>query len=266
MTPPEPSPSSCCPAPPDHRYCCTCRTPPGSCRLGCATASCSTTVRWRPNSTTSRTPTRPSWPRGRPASVPWPLALRQRPVTTGRGPRAVPRRAGGDAGRRHGCGLHPHHARGSAPPARCAAGAVARPLLPPLRPCHDRGGRRPARRRGTRRRRRRPLLSVDRAPLRTARHRPTPPVCLGTDGFHTPPELLALAEAAFSGFGGTGLDSPFSGTYVPLKHYGTDRRVGALMIEIRRDLYMPEPGGPAGPGLDPLASALAGLVDGLTGL
>jgi len=95
---------------------------------------------------------------------------------------------------------------------------------------------------------------------------PRPPVCLGTDGFHTPPEVLALAEAAFSGFGGTGRDSPFSGTYVPLKHYGTDPRVGALMIEIRRDLYMAEPGGPAGPGLDALASALAGLVDGLHAL
>ncbi|MEU1212023.1 N-formylglutamate amidohydrolase [Streptomyces sp. NPDC005790] len=93
---------------------------------------------------------------------------------------------------------------------------------------------------------------------------PRPPICLGTDGFHTSPALLALAEAAFSGFGGTGLNSPFPGTYVPLKHYGTDRRVGALMIEIRRDLYMTEPGGPAGPGLDALASALAGLVDALT--
>ncbi|MEV7106168.1 N-formylglutamate amidohydrolase [Streptomyces atroolivaceus] len=92
---------------------------------------------------------------------------------------------------------------------------------------------------------------------------PRPPVCLGTDGFHTPPGLLARAEAAFSGFGGTGLNSPFSGTYVPLKHYGTDRRVTALMIEIRRDLYMTEPGGPAGPGLEALVSALATLVDGL---
>ncbi|WP_329235415.1 N-formylglutamate amidohydrolase [Streptomyces sp. NBC_01460] len=92
---------------------------------------------------------------------------------------------------------------------------------------------------------------------------PRPPVCLGTDGFHTPPGLLARAEAAFAGFGGTGLDSPFPGTYVPLEHYGTDRRVSALMIEIRRDLYMAEPGGPAGPGLEALASALAGLVDGL---
>ncbi|MEU0132718.1 N-formylglutamate amidohydrolase [Streptomyces sp. NPDC006296] len=93
---------------------------------------------------------------------------------------------------------------------------------------------------------------------------PRPPVCLGTDGFHTPPWLLAAAEEAFAGFGGTGLNSPFSGTYVPLKHHGTDRRVGALMIEIRRDLYMTEPGGPAGPGLDALAGALAGLVDALT--
>ncbi|MEU0126943.1 N-formylglutamate amidohydrolase [Streptomyces sp. NPDC006289] len=92
---------------------------------------------------------------------------------------------------------------------------------------------------------------------------PRPPVCLGTDPFHTPPWLLARAEAAFAGFGGTGRDSPFPGTYVPLKHYGTDRRVGALMIEIRRDLYMTEPGGPAGPGLGALAAALAALVDGL---
>lgn len=93
---------------------------------------------------------------------------------------------------------------------------------------------------------------------------PRPPVCLGTDGFHTPPGLLARAEVAFAGFGGTGLNSPFPGTYVPLKHYGRDPRVSALMIEIRRDTYMTEPGGPYGPGLDALASALTALVDGLT--
>ncbi|MFE7481043.1 N-formylglutamate amidohydrolase [Streptomyces sp. NPDC012600] len=92
---------------------------------------------------------------------------------------------------------------------------------------------------------------------------PRPPVCLGTDPFHTPPELRSLAETAFARFGGTGVDSPFAGTYVPLKHYGTDRRVTALMIEIRRDTYMSEPGGPAGPGLDALAEALAELVSRL---
>ncbi|WP_327308878.1 N-formylglutamate amidohydrolase [Streptomyces sp. NBC_01298] len=90
-----------------------------------------------------------------------------------------------------------------------------------------------------------------------------PPICLGTDAFHTPATLLAAAGKVFAGFGGTGLDSPFSGTYVPLKHYGKDDRVGALMVEIRRDTYMSEPGGPAGPGLAALAAALTELVDDL---
>ncbi|WP_128819039.1 N-formylglutamate amidohydrolase [Streptomyces sp. S063] len=92
---------------------------------------------------------------------------------------------------------------------------------------------------------------------------PRPPVCLGTDPFHTPPELLAAAESAFGdrvGHDGIGHDTPFAGTYVPLRHYGSDRRVTALMIEIRRDTYMTEPGGPAGPGLKTLAEAVAGLV------
>ncbi|MGP3636015.1 N-formylglutamate amidohydrolase [Streptomyces sp. 24-1644] len=93
---------------------------------------------------------------------------------------------------------------------------------------------------------------------------PRPPVCLGTDAFHTPPGLLAEAEKAFAGFGGTGLNSPFPGTYVPLKHYGEDPRVTALMIEVRRDVYMREPGGPAGSGLTTLAAALAALVDALS--
>lgn len=89
---------------------------------------------------------------------------------------------------------------------------------------------------------------------------PRPPVCLGADAFHTSAALLARAEAAFAGFGGVQVNSPFAGTYVPLKYYGREPRVGALMIEIRRDLYMEEPGGPADPGLHALAAALADLV------
>ncbi|MFJ4520675.1 N-formylglutamate amidohydrolase [Streptomyces sp. NPDC088810] len=92
---------------------------------------------------------------------------------------------------------------------------------------------------------------------------PRPPVCLGTDAFHTSPELTEAARTAFACCGGTGLNSPFAGTYVPLDFYGTDARVGALMVEIRRDTYMTEPGGPAGPGLNHLATALAALVDAL---
>ncbi|WLW50543.1 N-formylglutamate amidohydrolase [Streptomyces sp. YU58] len=90
---------------------------------------------------------------------------------------------------------------------------------------------------------------------------PRPPVCLGTDAFHTPPGPLTAARVAFGEVGEVGLDSPFGGTYVPLEFYGRDPRVSALMAEIRRDTYMAEPGGPAGPGLGRLARALAALVD-----
>ncbi|WP_405893050.1 N-formylglutamate amidohydrolase [Streptomyces sp. NBC_00104] len=93
---------------------------------------------------------------------------------------------------------------------------------------------------------------------------PRPPVCLGSDRFHTSADLLAAAEAAFAGFGGIGVNSPFGGAYVPLKYYGHDPRVTALMIEIRRDVYMTEPGGSAGQGVDPLADALGRLVDVVT--
>ncbi|MEV6120684.1 N-formylglutamate amidohydrolase [Streptomyces sp. NPDC052077] len=95
---------------------------------------------------------------------------------------------------------------------------------------------------------------------------PRPPVCLGTDPFHTPPGLLAAAREAFAPCGETGLDSPFGGTYVPLEFHGRHPGVSALMVEIRRDTYMTEPGGPVrggpdGPGLRRLAAALAALAD-----
>jgi N-formylglutamate deformylase len=90
---------------------------------------------------------------------------------------------------------------------------------------------------------------------------PRPEVCLGTDSFHTPPALVAAAREAFAPCGETRLDSPFSGAYVPLGFYGDEPRVSALMIEIRRDTYMTEPGGPVGPGLARLAKSLAALVD-----
>ncbi|KMS76290.1 N-formylglutamate amidohydrolase [Streptomyces viridochromogenes] len=93
---------------------------------------------------------------------------------------------------------------------------------------------------------------------------PRPAVCLGTDSFHTPPALLAAAREAFAPCGETALDSPFSGTYVPLEFYGGDPRVSALMVEIRRDTYMAEPGGPVGSGLTRLVRALAALVDAVS--
>ena len=90
---------------------------------------------------------------------------------------------------------------------------------------------------------------------------PRPEVCLGTDPFHTPAALLDAAREAFAPCGETGLDSPFAGTYVPLEFYGERAEVSALMVEIRRDTYMTEPGGPTTQGLHDLTSALTTLIE-----
>lgn len=89
---------------------------------------------------------------------------------------------------------------------------------------------------------------------------PRPPVCLGTDSFHTPPPLI---EAAADAFGEVALNTPYAGCYVPLDFYHREPAVSAVMIEIRRDGYMTEPGGPPHEGLNRLAAALAGFVDTL---
>ena len=87
-----------------------------------------------------------------------------------------------------------------------------------------------------------------------------PAVCLGTDEFHTPPWLLEAASLAFAPVGDVGLNSPFAGCYVPLRHYRRDARVSALMVEVRRDVYMHEPGGLLTPDVAPLIAALARLT------
>jgi len=93
-------------------------------------------------------------------------------------------------------------------------------------------------------------------------HRPA--VCIGTDttlppnapfahpGMHTPLWLRERAAIAFGEMlarwpGGAGkavagiaFDRPFGGALVPLPYLGNDRRVQAVMIELRRDLYMDE--------------------------
>jgi N-formylglutamate deformylase len=89
---------------------------------------------------------------------------------------------------------------------------------------------------------------------------PRPPVCLGTDRYHTPPGLIAAAKAAFVD---VALDTPFAGCYVPLDFYRREPAVTALMIEIRRDGYMIEPGGPPTDGLPVLAARLAALVNAM---
>jgi N-formylglutamate amidohydrolase len=70
---------------------------------------------------------------------------------------------------------------------------------------------------------------------------PRPPVCIGTDDFHTPGWLVDLVSGAcdLHGFDWE-LDVPFAGTYTPLWAYGKDERVRSVMLEVRRDLYLDE--------------------------
>ena len=68
-----------------------------------------------------------------------------------------------------------------------------------------------------------------------------PEICIGTDVFHTPTEIEVALSNAFRRLGfEVDLDTPFSGSIVPMKFYQKNERVKSIMIEIRRDLYMDE--------------------------
>lgn len=91
-----------------------------------------------------------------------------------------------------------------------------------------------------------------------------PEICLGTDAFHTPVQLL---EAAIEGFEEAGfsvnVDQPFAGALTPIKHYGVDQRVQAIMIEIRRDLYMNEETGRKNDRFDEIRGKVHSVIKGL---
>ena len=65
-----------------------------------------------------------------------------------------------------------------------------------------------------------------------------PDICLGTDSYHTTTELRDCLLKTFEALGYiVAINSPFSGTIVPLKHYHKDQRVESVMIEVNRSLY-----------------------------
>jgi N-formylglutamate deformylase len=67
-----------------------------------------------------------------------------------------------------------------------------------------------------------------------------PPLCIGTDLVSTPDWLVEVVEAVAVGAGiETARNTPFAGTYVPLRHLGHPE-VASVMLEIRRDLYLDE--------------------------
>jgi N-formylglutamate amidohydrolase len=68
-----------------------------------------------------------------------------------------------------------------------------------------------------------------------------PDICIGTDDFHTSPELTAAFVSAFQAEGWTiSVNDPFPGALVPSSRYRKDTRVAAVMVEVNRRLYLQE--------------------------
>lgn len=66
-----------------------------------------------------------------------------------------------------------------------------------------------------------------------------PDICIGSDSFHTPENIKNAAINIFELDGyKVSVNTPFSGSIVPLRYYTKDKRVSSIMIEINRKLYI----------------------------
>lgn len=88
-----------------------------------------------------------------------------------------------------------------------------------------------------------------------------PVICIGADDRHTPTTLLEAARDLFAPLGTVGVNQPFRGTYVPLRHYGRDDRVRSIMLESRRDAYLHPDGTPDNAAINRFAAAGSRLID-----
>jgi N-formylglutamate deformylase len=86
-------------------------------------------------------------------------------------------------------------------------------------------------------------------------------ICIGTDDFHTPDELLGLVVEACRRAGWTvTVNRPFSGALVPTTFYKSNPAVHAVMIEVNRRLYLDERTATASPGFEECQRRLATVL------
>ena len=68
-----------------------------------------------------------------------------------------------------------------------------------------------------------------------------PDFCIGTDSFHTPPELVDQLVKYLNDYGySVAVNEPFAGTIVPLDYYHVNPAVISVMIEVNKRLYLDE--------------------------
>jgi len=78
-------------------------------------------------------------------------------------------------------------------------------------------------------------------PYETSQETKRPHICLGTDVYHSPEDLIQFIRDFFEEMNlTTEINRPFAGCYVPSKFLHQDKRVKSIMIEINRELYMNE--------------------------
>jgi N-formylglutamate amidohydrolase len=62
---------------------------------------------------------------------------------------------------------------------------------------------------------------------------------IGTDSYHTPKHIIDESINYFKSKGYTlGIDTPYSGSIVPMEYYQKDKRVTSIMLEVNRGLYL----------------------------
>jgi N-formylglutamate deformylase len=94
-----------------------------------------------------------------------------------------------------------------------------------------------------------------------------PDICIGTDASHTPAWLRDIAVHVFENVGWrVAVDRPFAGALVPMRFYRQDLRVSAVMIEVRRGLYMDEGSGARLPGFEDVRERISGTLRNLAAL
>lgn len=65
---------------------------------------------------------------------------------------------------------------------------------------------------------------------------------IGTDSYHTPKYIIDESINYFETNGYTlGVDTPYSGSIVPMEYYQKEPRVTSIMLEVNRRLYLNEP-------------------------
>jgi N-formylglutamate amidohydrolase len=92
-----------------------------------------------------------------------------------------------------------------------------------------------------------------------------PDICVGTDSSHTPGWLRDIAVHVFQKVGWrVAVDRPFAGALVPMRFYRKDLRVSAVMIEVRRGLYMDEESGARLPGFNEIREHISTALRTIT--